>query len=141
MVSHKTLTLPHLMFKRSLHIFKANNNIIQNQRNYERPATRWCRSLSGGVDTKERASISFSVPDRIGALEDILASLRKLNINVERIESRPSRTKGDYDFYLDFVSEPSLVHEAVKQIQTKSKSVQIVSAGDSDGILALIALY
>lgn len=84
---------------------------------------------------KERASIYFSISDRIGALEDILSTLRKLNISLERIESRPSKTKGDYDFYLDFVTEPTLVHEAVKQIQGKSKSgvqLQLLSAGEND---------
>ncbi len=126
---------------RFIKLFSKQNNFISNI-NYLRSNQSLCISndaqrcrafgTANSGDTRERASIYFSINDRIGALEDILATLRKLNINLERIESRPSKTKGDYDFYLDFVSEPSLVHEAVKQIQIKSKSVQIVSAGDSD---------
>ena len=81
---------------------------------------------------KERASISFSINDRVGALEDVLSMLRKLNINLNRIESRPSKTKGDYDFYLDFVSSPQLVLRAVEEIKTRTKELRIVSSGESD---------
>ncbi|KAJ3305857.1 hypothetical protein HDV03_000966 [Kappamyces sp. JEL0829] len=81
---------------------------------------------------EERASIYFSIQDRVGALEDILAMLRQLNISLSRIESRPSKTKGDYDFYLDFVSSPALVLQAVESIKAKTKNIRIVSSGETD---------
>ena len=80
----------------------------------------------------ERSSVYFTVPDKVGALENILSTLRKLQISLTRIESRPSRTKGDYDFFVDFVAEPTKIQAAVKEIQKVSKGVNIVSSGNSD---------
>jgi prephenate dehydratase len=54
---------------------------------------------------KRRTSVYMTISDKVGALDDILVQLRKLNINLSRIESRPSKTKGDYDFYVDFLTE------------------------------------
>jgi phenylalanine-4-hydroxylase len=81
---------------------------------------------------EERASIYFSIKDRVGALEDILATLRKLHISLSGIESRPSKSKGHYDFYVDFVSSPELVKTAVEALQSKSTEVRVVSAGEND---------
>jgi phenylalanine-4-hydroxylase len=80
----------------------------------------------------ERASVVFAIPDKVGALEDILGTLRKLNISLKRIESRPSRTKGDYDMYVDFVAEPQLITAAMNEIKNRSKEVRLISSGDSD---------
>lgn len=80
----------------------------------------------------ERASVYFSITDKVGALSDILSMLTKLNISLSRIESRPSRSKGVYEFYVDFVSSPDLVRKAVSDIQAKSLKVKIVSAGEDN---------
>jgi phenylalanine-4-hydroxylase len=90
------------------------------------------RKYSGLPTSNERASIHFVIQDKVGALEDILSLLRKLNISLSRIESRPSKTKGDYDFYVDFVAKPSLVKTALKEIVSKCKQVKVVSAGEND---------
>lgn len=59
-----------------------------------------------------KASIQMTISDKVGALDDVLRHLRELNINLTRIESRPSRTKGFYDFYLDFlINNPTLLNE------------------------------
>lgn len=45
----------------------------------------------------------FSINDKVGGLEEYLSIIRKHNINMTRIESRPSKnTKFDYEFFLDF---------------------------------------
>lgn len=86
------------------------------------------------VSTKkeERASIYFSIGDEVGALERVLSQLRHLKISLSRIESRPSKTKGDYEFFVDFISTPDLVVQAIKEIKLNSKDVKMISAGDSD---------
>ncbi|KAJ3257904.1 hypothetical protein HK103_004195 [Boothiomyces macroporosus] len=80
----------------------------------------------------ERTTVYFSISDRVGALENILKTLGNLSISLTSIESRPSKTKGDYDFFVDFTAEPDLVKTALKEIEKKSKEVRIVSSGDDD---------
>lgn len=80
----------------------------------------------------ERTTVYFSISDRVGALENILKALGNLSISLTSIESRPSKTKGDYDFFVDFTAEPDLVKTALQEIEKKSKEVRIVSSGDDD---------
>lgn len=48
-------------------------------------------------------SILFSINDKVGGLEEYLGIVRKHNVNMTRIESRPSKnSKFDYEFSLDF---------------------------------------
>ena len=52
---------------------------------------------------KDTTSILFSIKDRIGALHDILLPFARKEINLTRIESRPSRRRAwDYVFFVDF---------------------------------------
>ncbi|KAJ3276443.1 hypothetical protein HDV01_005066 [Terramyces sp. JEL0728] len=82
----------------------------------------------------ERTTVYFSVSDRVGALENILNTLRNLSISLTSIESRPSKTKGDYDFFVDFTAEPNLVKTALQEIKRKTKEVRIVSGEDDAGV-------
>ena len=50
----------------------------------------------------DKTSIIFSVKDRVGALHDILVPFKKNNVNLTKIESRPSRIKAwQYCFFVD----------------------------------------
>src|SRR3990167_8049085 len=52
---------------------------------------------------KDRTSMVFAVKDRVGALHDILSHFQKANINLTKIESRPSNKKvWSYFFFVDF---------------------------------------
>jgi prephenate dehydratase len=51
---------------------------------------------------KQKASIYMTISDHVGSLNEVLSQLKELKINLNRIESRPSTTRGDYEFYLDF---------------------------------------
>ncbi|KAI8904339.1 Biopterin-dependent aromatic amino acid hydroxylase-domain-containing protein [Gorgonomyces haynaldii] len=80
-----------------------------------------------------RSTIYFTVGDRVGALDDVLSKLRQLNISLSRIESRPSKTKGDYDFYIDFtVTNDKMIQDATSAVKDHCKEVKIVSTGSSD---------
>ncbi|KAJ3189923.1 hypothetical protein HDU85_000209 [Gaertneriomyces sp. JEL0708] len=75
------------------------------------PAGLRARSLPGHVVGRtcptaaglpQVGSVSFKVADEVGTLDNALSLLRNLRISLSRIESRPSRTKGFYDIYVDF---------------------------------------
>eukprot|EP01132_Coremiostelium_polycephalum_P007729 gene7729-9505_t len=52
-----------------------------------------------------QTSILFSINDKIGGLQEYLSIIKNHNLNITRIESRPSKTeKKDYDFFLDIES-------------------------------------
>ena len=51
---------------------------------------------------KDKTSILFSIKDRIGALHDMLVPFKRHNINLTKIESRPSKKKAwEYCFFID----------------------------------------
>jgi len=48
-------------------------------------------------------SLLFSIGDKVGGLQEALAVIKKYDLNMSRIESRPSKTANwDYDFFVDF---------------------------------------
>ena len=58
-------------------------------------------------------SLIVSVPNRPGALHDLLVPLKKHGVSMTRFESRPARSgQWDYYFYLDIQGHPSLAHIA-----------------------------
>ncbi|KAJ2995352.1 hypothetical protein HDV02_000854 [Globomyces sp. JEL0801] len=113
---------------RSLSLSSRN---LKNQRLVFKPLAL-ARFNSTIPDGSERASIHFTVEDKVGALEKILAMLRSFNISLTRIESRPSKSKGNYDFYVDFVATPSLLTTVIERIKLDSKEVKTVSSGTND---------
>lgn len=58
---------------------------------------------SVGATGNDKTSVLFSTKDRPGALYDLLQPFKSRDINMTRIESRPSRRgKWSYVFYVDF---------------------------------------
>jgi len=67
-----------------------------------------------------KTSVVLSVNDRTGALQEALAPFSKRELNLSKIESRPSRRKAwDYYFFVDVMGhcEDSLVSEALKELE------------------------
>ena len=69
----------------------------------------------------DRTSIAiYPQIDRPGLLYEMLGEFAKRNINLTKIESRPSKGKlGDYIFYIDFEGHKSEknVSEALKELE------------------------
>ncbi len=62
------------------------------------------KPMPKSANIKYKTSIVISVNDRPGALFDALIPFNRVNINLTRIESRPSRKKAwDYFFFIDFL--------------------------------------
>jgi len=60
------------------------------------------RKLYPQPTRKDKTSIVFSVKDRVGALHDMLVPFKKNNVNLTKIESRPSKERAwDYYFFAD----------------------------------------
>jgi len=68
----------------------------------------------------DKTSILFSIKDRVGALHDMLVPFKEYNINLTRIESRPSKKKAwEYVFFVDFIGHKN--NEKVKKALAKLK--------------------
>ncbi|KAJ3100967.1 hypothetical protein HDU97_001723 [Phlyctochytrium planicorne] len=76
-------------------------------------------------------TLYVSIKDKVGALDDLLGLIRILSISLTRIESRPSKTKGFYDFFIDFdAADAKQIAEAVDRVRLVSSEVKVVT-GDS----------
>jgi prephenate dehydratase len=81
---------------------------------------------------KDKTSIVFSIlKDRPGGLHDILEVFDVQNINLTKIESRPSKkTLGDYYFFADMVGhrQKKVLAEALAKIKKKASFLKILGS-------------
>ncbi|MBF0386014.1 MAG: prephenate dehydratase [Candidatus Omnitrophica bacterium] len=80
---------------------------------------------------KDRTSIIFSIKDRMGALHDMLIPFYKNQINLTKIESRPSKKKAwDYYFFVDLEGHrlDKSVEKALAQLENLCKYLKIVGS-------------
>jgi chorismate mutase / prephenate dehydratase len=86
---------------------------------------------SSGVSGADKTSILFSVQDTPGILHEMLGAFRKRNINLSKIESRPSK-KGlwKYYFFIDMEGHSTTpkVKEALKEIEKKASFVKMLGS-------------
>ena len=65
------------------------------------------------VSARDCTSLVVSVPNRPGAMHDLLMPLKTHGVSMTRLESRPARTgQWDYYFYIDLDGHPSQPHVA-----------------------------
>jgi len=79
----------------------------------------------------DKTSIVFAVKHKPGALYDSLRELAVRNINLTKLESRPTRQKPwDYNFYLDFEGhrEDKAAREALEYLEAASLFVKILGS-------------
>ncbi|KAJ3213622.1 hypothetical protein HK099_007271 [Clydaea vesicula] len=85
------------------------------------------------VNSVIKTTIHFSITDKVGALDEVLSAIKALHVSLCRIESRPSRTKGSYDFFIDFeTTEHSKVVDTLSVMSKLVKDIKIVSSGEKD---------
>ncbi|EGC34902.1 hypothetical protein DICPUDRAFT_48007 [Dictyostelium purpureum] len=92
------------------------------------------RNSQGVSKAPFHTSIFFSISkgsDKIGGLLEHLEVIKKHNINLTRIESRPSKTeKSDYDFFLDLEYGSNTLKEVekvIEDLESRGVKVTIVS--------------
>ncbi len=79
----------------------------------------------------DKTSVVFSVKHRPGALYECLEKLASKNINLTKIESRPTRQKPwEYNFYLDFEGhrEDRAAQEALQKLEEISVFVKVLGS-------------
>jgi len=79
----------------------------------------------------DKTSIVFSVKHRPGALYESLKDLATRNINLTKIESRPTRQKPwEYNFYLDFEGhrDDMTTQEALENLERISLFIKVLGS-------------
>lgn len=80
---------------------------------------------------KDKTSIIFSIKSYPGSLYKVLGEFAKRNINLSKIESRPTKqTPWEYNFYLDFEGHKTekQCKEALEAIKDKTNFVKILGS-------------
>jgi chorismate mutase/prephenate dehydratase len=89
------------------------------------------KSLPKREQVKYRTSLVLSLPDQIGALKSALKSFSERDLNLCKIESRPSRLKTwDYYFFIDFIGhcEDEKVKEVLAELEKICPLVKILGS-------------
>lgn len=79
----------------------------------------------------DKTSLILAVPNKAGALYDMLAPLAKHGVSMTRLESRPARTgQWEYYFYLDVLGHrrDENVSTALKELQQKVAFIKILGS-------------
>ncbi len=79
----------------------------------------------------DKTSLIFSVPDRVGALYEALVCFKRYNVNLAKIESRPSKRKAwEYYFFVDVVGHRNdrKVKSALTELERKSSFIKILGS-------------
>ncbi|MEN6329936.1 MAG: prephenate dehydratase [Methanobacteriaceae archaeon] len=86
---------------------------------------------------KDKTSIVFSLPDdHPGGLYDLLGEFATFNVNLTKIESRPSKERlGSYIFFLDFEGhrEEEIIRNVLNNIRSKVGYVKILGSYPREG--------
>ena len=79
----------------------------------------------------DKTSVVFSTKDRPGALYEVLGELSRRNINLSKLESRPTRQKPwQYNFYLDFDGhrQDDAAREALANVEQLSIFLKVLGS-------------
>jgi prephenate dehydratase len=78
-----------------------------------------------------KTSIIFSIKHKPGALFGILGEFATRNLNLTKIESRPTKEKPwEYNFYVDFEGHTNdeVVKQVIKAIKTKTSYLRVLGS-------------
>ena len=104
-------------------------NIQENLNNYTRFLIIGKKALRR--TGSDKTSILFAVKDEAGALYKALEPFYKYNVNLTKIESRPSKEKSwDYVFFVDLEGheEDERVKKALEELRERAKMVRVLGS-------------
>ncbi len=79
----------------------------------------------------DKTSICFAMPDRIGALHDVLEPFKKRNIMMTMIESRPAKTGNwEYTFFVDILGhrEDPKIKECLEEMAAECRMFRVLGS-------------
>jgi chorismate mutase/prephenate dehydratase len=88
-------------------------------------------SCDSAVSGSDKTSLLFSVKDEVGALYDVLSFFRQHNINLTKIESRPSKKKPwEYYFFVDLEGhrESTRLKKSLEDLNKKCVFVKVLGS-------------
>lgn len=88
-------------------------------------------SSDSSPSKSDKTSVLFSVRDKVGALYEVLSSFRQYNINLTKIESRPSKKKPwEYYFFADLQGHRSSerLKKALNKLKEKCVFVRVLGS-------------
>jgi chorismate mutase/prephenate dehydratase len=88
-------------------------------------------SCDSAVSGSDKTSLLFSVKDEVGALYDVLSFFRQHNINLTKIESRPSKKKPwEYYFFVDLEGhrESTRLKKSLEDLSKKCVFVKVLGS-------------
>jgi len=88
-------------------------------------------SHSPAPTKRDKTSIMFSGKDRSGALHDMLTPFKKNNVNLTKIESRPSKRKAwEYYFFVDMLGhcENPNVKKSLKELTRQCTYLKVLGS-------------
>ncbi len=80
---------------------------------------------------RDRTSLMFSIPHKVGALHHSLAPIRQNRLNMTKIESRPSKRKAwEYFFFVDVDghAEDRPVARAIRKLEERCSFVKVLGS-------------
>lgn len=89
-------------------------------------------SQKGAARTgRDKTSIMFSIKDKVGALYEMLRPFSEQQINLTKIESRPSKKKAwEYIFYIDMIGhlEDEKIRTAIDQLKSQAVFLKVLGS-------------
>ena len=85
----------------------------------------------GKPTKKDKTSVLFTVKHKVGALYDALAAFKLYNLNMTKIESRPSKAKAwEYCFFVDFEGhvEDVNIQKALEELSENCTFITILGS-------------
>lgn len=85
----------------------------------------------GNRTGRDRTGLVFSIKDRVGVLLEVLAVFANANINLTKIESRPSKRRAwDYLFFVDLDAHPEEppMRDALEKLQDLTVFTKVLGA-------------
>ncbi len=115
--------------------WKYGLNILEENVQDKDSVTRFVVLSSSGIKTaptgKDKTSVLIYLKDYPGALYDVLGEFAQRQINLTKIESRPSkRAMGDYMFHIDCEGhiEEKEIREALEGVESKVAMLKILGS-------------
>ena len=80
----------------------------------------------------QHVRLIFSLPERVGALGDILQIFKEAEVSLTHIESRPSKRSSDVDFFVDVNCGPEKIKLILPTLSLSARFVHVLDESGAD---------